>query len=179
MEESNLKLNEELENNEQEIVDIENIEPTIINQEQDLQNLLVAEKDKYMRLFAEFENYKKRISKERIELFKTAGQEILVSLLPVLDDFERCIKELNKSSETELTKGIELINTKLSETLKNKGLEKMEVTAGDVFDLDKHEAITSIPAPTEELKDKIIDVIEYGYLLGNKVIRYAKVIIGK
>jgi molecular chaperone GrpE len=103
----------------------------------------------------------------------------LVSLLPVLDDFERCLKELHKSENTELIKGIELIHSKFSETLKNKGLTKMEIKQGDDFDLDKHEAITQIPSPNEELHNKIIDTVENGYLLGDKVVRYAKVIIGK
>ncbi len=142
------------------------------------QEALQIEKDKFLRLFAEFENYKKRTSKERIELFKTAGQEVLQAMLPVLDDFDRAQKEIQKSEDAALKEGIDLIHNKLKETLKSKGLELVEVNAGDVFDADKHEAITQIPAPTEDLKGKIVDVIEKGYKLGEKTIRYPKVVTG-
>lgn len=131
--------------------------------EEVLQEDLAKEKDKFLRLFAEFENYKKRTAKERIELFKTAGQDVLQSILPVLDDFDRALVQISKSEEKELLKGVELIHGKLLNTLKSKGLEQVEVTASDVFDAEIHEAITQIPAPTEELKGKIIDVIEKGY----------------
>ncbi len=147
--------------------------------EEQLKNDLQAQKDKYVRLFAEFENYKRRTSKERMDLYKTAGQEVMQSLLPVLDDFERALKEVKKSDDNELIKGIELINNKLSETLKSKGLSPMNVNSGDVFDADIHEAITQIPAPTDELKGKIVDVVEKGYTLGDKIIRYPKVVTGK
>ena len=155
------------------------IETEAISEIDSLQNQLNNEKEKYIRLFAEFENYKKRVTKERIDLIRTAGQDILTSLLPVLDDFERCVKELNKSENNELTKGIELINSKFIDITKTKGLQKMEIKMGDDFDVEKHEAITQIPAPNDELKEKIIDVVENGFTLGEKVIRYAKVIIGK
>lgn len=137
-----------------------------------------AEKDKFLRLFAEFENYKKRTTKERIELFKTAGQEVLQSMLPVLDDFDRAQKEIEKSEDEGIKQGVNLIHNKLKETLKSKGLEIIEVNAGDTFDADRHEAITQIPAPTEDLKGKIVDVIEKGYKLGEKTIRYPKVVTG-
>lgn len=149
------------------------------DKEPSLQEQLDAQKDKYLRLFAEFENYKRRTSKERIELFKTAGQEVIQSLLPVLDDFDRALKEVSKSEDKEIVKGIELIHQKLSDTLKAKGLEVLHVKAGDSFDADLHEAITQIPAPTEEMKGKIMDVIEKGYTLGEKIIRYPKVVTGK
>ncbi|MGJ8714538.1 MAG: nucleotide exchange factor GrpE [Maribacter stanieri] len=139
---------------------------------------LAKEKDKFLRLFAEFENYKRRTSKERMELFKTAGQEVIVSLLPVLDDFDRAIKELAKSDDKEAFKGVELINVKLRETLKNKGLEMLDVNAGDVFDADIHEAITQIPAPDKKMKGKVIDVIEKGFKLGDRIIRHPKVVVG-
>ncbi|MDG1806200.1 nucleotide exchange factor GrpE [Flavicella sp.] len=143
------------------------------------EELIQAEKDKYLRLFAEFENYKKRTSKERIELYRTAGQDIMVSLLPILDDFDRGLAEIKKVKDKELLKGMTLINDKLSSVLKQKGLEIVEAKAGDVFDGDLHEAITQIPAPSDDLKGKIIDVIEKGYKLGEKVIRYPKVVIGQ
>lgn len=146
--------------------------------EEKLQEDLGKEKDKFLRLFAEFENYKKRTSKERMELFKTAGQEVIVSLLPVMDDFDRALKELSKSDEKELFKGIELISNKFRETLKNKGLQEMEVKQGDAFDAEVHDAITQIPAPSKKLKGKIIDVIEKGFKLGDKIIRHPKVVVG-
>ncbi|WP_282179494.1 nucleotide exchange factor GrpE [Maribacter stanieri] len=146
--------------------------------EETLNDELAKEKDKFLRLFAEFENYKRRTSKERMELFKTAGQEVIVSLLPVLDDFDRAIKELAKSDDKEAFKGVELINVKLRETLKNKGLEMLDVNAGDVFDADIHEAITQIPAPDKKMKGKVIDVIEKGFKLGDRIIRHPKVVVG-
>tara|TARA_R110002051_G_scaffold56554_3_gene105253 strand:+ start:5507 stop:6115 length:609 start_codon:yes stop_codon:yes gene_type:complete len=146
--------------------------------EETLSEELAKEKDKFLRLFAEFENYKRRTSKERMDLFKTAGQEVIVSLLPVMDDFDRAMKELAKSDDKETFKGIELINVKLIETLKSKGLEILEVKAGDVFDADIHEAITQIPAPDKKMKGKIIDVIEKGFKLGDRIIRHPKVVVG-
>jgi len=137
------------------------------------------EKEKFLRLFAEFENYKKRTTKERIELFSTASQELMTSLLPVLDDFDRANQEIIKNSDDEIYKGVSLIQNKLFDTLKSKGLKIVEVNKGDLFDADDHEAVTQIPAPSDDLKGKIIDVIEKGYKLGEKVIRYPKVIIGK
>lgn len=153
-------------------------EPTKTTEEQ-LQEELKQEKDKFLRLFAEFENYKRRTSKERIELFKTASQDVMVSLLPVLDDFDRAYLEISKTEEKELLKGVELISNKLKDTLKQKGLSVVEVSQGDTFNADDHEAITQIPAPNEDLKGKIIDVIEKGYKLGDKVIRFPKVVIGQ
>ena len=143
------------------------------------QEKLQIEKDRYLRLFAEFENYKKRTGRERIELFKTAGQEVIVSMLPVMDDFDRAIKEIEKAEDDSLLRGVELISNKLKETLKAKGLQDMETTQGDVFNADLYEAITQIPAPNDDLKGKIIDVIEKGYTLGDKIIRFPKVVIGQ
>ena len=137
------------------------------------------EKEKFLRLFAEFENYKKRTSRERIELFSTASQELMTSLLPVLDDFDRANQEIIKNSDDEIYKGVSLIQNKLFDTLKSKGLKIVEVNKGDSFDAEDHEAVTQIAAPSEDLKGKIIDVIEKGYKLGEKVIRYPKVVIGK
>jgi molecular chaperone GrpE len=146
--------------------------------EEQLKEDLAKEKDKFLRLFAEFENYKRRTTKERIDLFKTAGQEVIVSLLPVVDDFDRAYGEISKTNEKELLKGVELIRQKLKDTLKHKGLEEVTVAAGDVFNADEHEAITQIPAPSDDLKGKIVDVIEKGYKLGDKVIRFPKVVTG-
>lgn len=143
-----------------------------------LKEELQKEKDQYLRLFAEFDNFKKRTSKERFEIFKTANAEVMSALIPVLDDFERGMKEIEKSENNELFTGIQLIYNKLNETLRAKGLKPVEVNAGDDFDTDKHEAITQIPAPTEDLKGKIVDVVETGYALNDKIIRYAKVVTG-
>jgi len=150
-----------------------------IDELQTVKEELATEKDKFLRLFADFENYKKRTSKERIELFSTANQELMLVLLPILDDFERGMSEISKSDDTSHLEGINLIYTKFLSTLKQKGLQEVEINVGDDFDVDFQEAITQIPAPTEELIGKVIDVTEKGYKLGEKVIRYAKVVIGK
>ena len=147
--------------------------------EEKLQKEVQAEKDKFLRLFAEFENYKKRTSKERLELFKTANKDVMVAMLPVLDDFDRAYVEISKSEDKELLKGVELISNKLKTTLQGKGLEQMELKAGDDFNADFQEAITQIPAPSEDLKGKVIDVLEKGYKLGETVIRFPKVVIGQ
>ena len=136
------------------------------------------EKDQFLRLFAEFENYKKRTSKERLELFKTASQELVTALLPVLDDFDRALAEIKKSDTNDQLQGIELIYNKLFDTLQSQGLTKMEVNKGDGFDVELHEAITQIPSPKEKLKGKVIDVVGTGYKLGEKIIRYPKVVVG-
>ncbi|WP_103865568.1 nucleotide exchange factor GrpE [Aquimarina sp. I32.4] len=151
----------------------------VIDTEAQLKEELGKEKDKFLRLFAEFENYKKRTSKERVELFKTASQDVIQSMLPVLDDFDRALKEIEKSEDTSLVEGVGLIHNKLKEALKSKGLTEVEVSAGDVFNADNHEAITQIPAPSDDLKGKIVDVIEKGYTLGEKVIRFPKVVTGQ
>ena len=147
--------------------------------EEQLAQDLTKEKDKFLRLFAEFENYKRRTTKERIELFKTANQEVLLALLPVLDDFDRAMIEINKSEDELLAKGVELIHEKLKGTLVAKGLEVVEAKTGDSFNADFAEAITQIPAPTDDLKGKIVDVLEKGYKLGDKIIRFPKVVIGQ
>lgn len=147
--------------------------------EQKLEEELSIEKDKFLRLFAEFENYKRRTTKERIDLFKTANQEVLQAMLPVLDDFDRALVEISKSDDELLLKGVELIHEKLKSTLVSKGLEEVEVRTGDAFNADYAEAITQIPAPSDNLKGKIVDVLEKGYKLGDKIIRYPKVVIGQ
>ncbi len=159
------------------VVDVEVQE--ILSEEDKLKEELAKEKDKFLRLFAEFENFKKRTTKERIELFKTANQDVVVAMLPVVDDFDRALNEITKSKDKELLKGIELISNKFKEALKSKGLDDVQVNQGDAFDADIHEAITQIPAPSEELKGKIVDVIEKGYKLGEKIIRYPKVVVGQ
>ncbi|CAM3660112.1 nucleotide exchange factor GrpE [Flavobacterium gelidilacus] len=145
--------------------------------EEQLQEDLAKEKDKFLRLFAEYDNFKKRTAKERIDLFKSANQEVLQSMLPVLDDFDRAMIEITKSEDETLIKGVELIHEKLKSTLVSKGLEIVELKAGDVFDADFAEAITQIPSPN--MKGKIVDVIEKGYKLGDKIIRFPKVVIGQ
>jgi molecular chaperone GrpE len=143
-----------------------------------LEKAVASEQDKFLRLFAEFENYKKRTSKERMDLFKTANQEVIIAMLPVLDDFERAMKELSKEQDSELYKGVSLIQNKFIGVLKNKGLEEVVVSAGDTFDSEMHDAITQIPAPDKKMKGKVIDVIEKGFQLGDKIIRHPKVVVG-
>ncbi|MEZ5041095.1 MAG: nucleotide exchange factor GrpE [Saprospiraceae bacterium] len=136
-------------------------------------------KDKYLRLYAEFDNFKRRTIKEKFDMMRTAAQDTLTALLPVLDDFDRAKKIAEDESTTEvLSEGVQLVYHKLYSVLKQKGLEPMEST-GETFDPELHEAITEIPAPTEEMKGKIIDTIETGYKLGDKIIRHAKVVTGK
>ena len=148
--------------------------------EEKLETEIKQEKDKFLRLFAEFENYKRRTAKERIELFSTASEDVMKTLLPVLDDFERALAHIDEDKEAEeLRKGVLLIYQKLIKTLEHKGLKLMEVKKGDTFNADNHEAITQIPAPSDDLKGKIIDIVEKGYLLGEKVIRFPKVVIGQ
>lgn len=140
---------------------------------------LVDQKDKYLRLMAEFENFRRRTAKERIELIQTASKEVIVSLLDVLDDCDRAEKQLNTSDDIALQKeGIQLVFNKVRSTLQAKGVVAMESIHQD-FDVEKHEAITEVPAPNEELKGKVLDEISKGYLLNDKIIRFAKVVVGK
>ncbi|MFD2824199.1 nucleotide exchange factor GrpE [Lacinutrix iliipiscaria] len=164
----------------EETVEQQEVDIQVLSEEEKLQEEIKLEKDKFLRLFAEFENYKKRTTKERIELFKTASQDVMVSLLPVLDDFERALSHIEDDKEAEdLRKGVLLIYQKLLSTLEQKGLSVVKVAQGDLFNADDHEAITQIPAPNEDLKGKVIDVVEKGYKLGEKVIRFPKVVIGQ
>jgi molecular chaperone GrpE len=156
----------------------EGVEEDALSTEQKLELELSNEKDKFLRLFAEFENYKKRTSKERMDLFKTANQEVLQAMLPVLDDFDRALVEIGKSQDDALLQGVSLIHEKFKSTLVSKGLEEVEVRAGDAFNADYAEAITQIPAASDALKGKIVDVLEKGYKLGDKIIRFPKVVIG-
>ena len=159
----------------------ESINESHENQVEDLklEDQLKEEKDKFLRLFAEFENYKRRTAKERIELFSTASEEVMISLLPILDDFDRASVEIEKDQENDTLKGVLLIKNKLFDSLKSKGLSLVDVKKGDEFNADDHEAVTQIPAPSKDMVGKIIDIIEKGYKLGEKVIRYPKVVIGK
>lgn len=140
---------------------------------------LAEMKDKYIRLMAEFENFRRRTAKERIELSKTATQDLMSDLLPVIDDMERARQSIEATKDVDaMLQGLELVFHKLKHVTQQKGLKPMDIKAGDSFDSDMHEAVTQIPAPSEELKGKIVDVIEKGYTLNDKVIRFAKVIIG-
>jgi molecular chaperone GrpE len=140
---------------------------------------LSESKDKYLRLYAEFDNYKKRTIKEKLEMMKSASQDVVEALLPVLDDFDRAKKSADDDQSSEqFSEGVTLVYNKLYSTLKNRGLEKMEST-NEVFDPELHEAVTEIPAPAEDLKGKVIDTVEQGYYLNEKIIRYAKVVVGK
>jgi len=134
--------------------------------------------NKYLRLYAEFDNFKRRTSKERLELLQIAGKDVIVDLLPVLDDFERAQKSIEKASDIEAVKeGVKLVHHKLKNVLTNKGLKEMNAIGAE-FDADVHEGITNIPAPSDDLKGKVVDELEKGYYLNDKVIRFAKVIIG-
>lgn len=134
--------------------------------------------DKYLRLFAEFDNFKRRTQKERVELLQTAGKDVVVSLLPVLDDFERALKATENTTEVApVREGIVLVQTKLKSILNQKGLKEIE-SINTEFNTDLHEAITQIPSPTEEQKGKVIDELEKGYTLNDKVVRFAKVVVG-
>ena len=149
------------------------------NETEKIQAELDEQKDKYIRLCAEFDNYKRRSAKERVELIQTAGKEVITSLLDVLDDSERAEKQLQTSNDLEqIKKGIELVFGKLRSTLQAKGLKAME-SINTSFDVEKHEAITEIPAPAETLKDKVLDEVQKGYYLNDKIIRFAKVVVGK
>lgn len=154
-------------------------EPVVeLTAEEKLQHENSALNDKYLRLFAEFDNYKRRTQKERVELLQTAGKDVVVSLLPVLDDFERALKATENATEVSAIRdGIMLVQTKLKSILTQKGLKEVE-SVNTVFDTDLHEAITKIPAPTDDLKGKVVDELEKGYTLNDKVIRFAKVVVG-
>jgi molecular chaperone GrpE len=144
-----------------------------------LREELQAQKDKYLRLVAEFDNFKKRNARERIELIQTAGKEVITSLLDVLDDSDRAEKQLQNNDDiNHAREGVQLVFNKLRSVLQGKGLKQMESINTD-FDVEKHEAITEIPAPTEKLKGKVLDEVQKGYYLNDKLIRFAKVVVGK
>jgi len=144
-----------------------------------LEQELAEMKDKYLRQFAEFDNFRKRTAKERLELIQTAGKEVIVQLLEVLDDADRAQKQMDSSQDLKaLKEGVQLVFNKLRNTLNAKGLKPME-SIGQPFDADRHEAITEIPVPQENMQGKVIDEVERGYLLNDKIIRFAKVVVGK
>ncbi|HOB24785.1 MAG TPA: nucleotide exchange factor GrpE [Kaistella sp.] len=175
----NKDLHEENLNSEQEFnsnIEEETVEN--VTNEPSAEELLSEEKDRYIRLFAEFENYKKRTAKEKMDFFQYANQDMMISMLDVLDDFERALKNIAENGNEADLQGVELIYQKFKNKLAEKGLKAMEVKPGDDFNVDLHEAITQIPSPTPELKGKIVDVIETGYTLNDKVIRFAKVVTG-
>ena len=178
--------------NEKENIQDENLEQNENNQEQETQeevaelsqeeiltNQLAETNDRFARLSAEFDNYKKRTSKERVELISTAGEKVISKLLTVLDDFDRALNAMSTAQDVESVKqGVELVNSKFRKILENEGLKEMNVV-GETFDADFQEAITAIPSPSEDMKNKVIDVVEKGYTLNDKVIRFAKVVIGQ
>ncbi|MCC9042949.1 nucleotide exchange factor GrpE [Myroides sp. M-43] len=179
----NQDINKEQEEIQQEVVQEtadaqEGVENEIKSVEEVLTEQLANEKDKNLRLFAEFENFRKRTAKERLELLSTASEGVMLSMLPVLDDFNRALIELEKHGESEHLTGIRLIATKFTDTLSSKGLVEVEIKAGDEFNADLSEAVTQIPAG-DDMKGKVVDVIERGYKLGDKVIRFPKVVIGQ
>ena len=153
--------------------------PSLKDKITELESVIKDEKDKFLRLFAEFENYKRRTSKERLELYKTASMELMTSLLPIIDDLERASAEFSRSKDKQLTEGFSIIKNKFNETLKSQGLSEIEVKSGDDFDVEKHEAITQITAQSNKMKGKVVDVTEKGFKLGEKIIRYPKVVVGK
>ncbi len=145
----------------------------------DLKEKVNEVNDKYLRLLAEFDNYKKRNAKERMESMKTAGQEVILSMLPVIDDFERANKQIETTKDFQsLKNGVDLIYNKMKNTLDSYGLKEM-LSVGKDFDSELHEAIAEVPAPAEDLKGKVVDEVEKGYTLNNKIIRHAKVIVGR
>ena len=155
------------------------VEEQLVNMLEEAQQMVREEKDKYLRLSAEFDNYRKRTLKEKAELIKNGAEKTLTAILPILDDFERALKNLEASEETKAMKeGVELIFNKFQKVLGQEGLQKIE-TEGQAFDTDFHEAIALIPAPAEELKGKILDCVQTGYMLNEKVIRHAKVAVAQ
>jgi len=148
---------------------------SVANLKENLQNA----NEKFLRLFAEFENFKKRTGRERIELFKTANKELMTALIPVMDDYDRAKSQINNENSSEEIKGLLLIFNKVNEILKSNGLSEIEISVGDTFDSEIHEAITQIPASKESQKGKIMDIVEKGYQLGEKTIRFPKVVVGQ
>ena len=155
------------------------VEEQLANMLAEAQQMVNEEKDRYLRLAAEFDNYRKRTLKEKAELIKNGGEKTLTAILPVLDDFERALKNMEATEETRAMKeGVELIFNKFNKVLEQEGLQKIE-TEGQAFDVDFHEAIALIPAPSEDLKGKILDCVQTGYMLNDKVIRHAKVAVAQ
>ena len=167
----------EVENSEEEEQEEVVAEPELSPLEK-LEAELAESKDKYLRLYSEFDNYRRRTAKEKLDLLQTAGERVMLSLLPVIDDFNRAEQSFATGDAVAITEGVKLISDKFIKTLKDEGLKKMETKPGTDFDTELHEAVTQIPAPSKKLKGKIVDTIENGYYLGEKVIRHAKVVLG-
>lgn len=181
---SELEANREMEQEEIKATEAEeNTELPLETEAAEIEKLnaeLGQSKDQYLRLVAEFDNFRKRTARERIELTQTAAKDVMVAMLAVLDDSERAAKTMETATDIDaLKEGIGLILGKLNSILSAKGLKAMEANSGDTFDAEFHEAITEIPAPTPELEGKVVDVIEKGYYLHDKIIRHAKVVVGK
>lgn len=157
----------------------EPVEETLEDKVAELTAQVEEQKDKYLRLFADFDNYKKRNAKERLDLLNTAGKDVMLAVIPTLDDLDRAIQSAETATDiTAVKDGFLLVKNKLFSTLAQKGLKPMECVGQD-FDPDKQEALTKIPAPSADMKGKVIDEIEKGYTLNNKIIRYAKVVVGE
>lgn len=182
MENQTTENQEETVKSEEQVFDNESVntqEAEEISEVDSLKNQLAEQKEKYLRLFADFDNYKKRTAKERLELLNTAGKDIILSILPTIDDFERAIQAAENAKDIESVKeGMVLIKNKFASSLTQRGLKAMECV-GEPFNPEQQEAITEIPAPNEEMKGKVIDVVEKGYLMNDKIIRFAKVVVGK
>ena len=164
---------------EEENTDQENEQDSANSAASQLEKELAEQKDKYLRMYSEFENFRRRTAKEKLDMVKTANESMATALLPVLDDFERAMGAFEKDEQdASVQEGVQLIYNKLKKALEQKGVTVMDLKQGDEFDAEFQEAITQIPAPDEKLKGKIVDVVEKGYMLGEKVIRFAKVVIG-
>lgn len=156
----------------------EEVQEVEMSPEEKLKLELAELKDKYIRLYADFENFRRRTAKERLELLGTANADMMKTVLPIVDDFERAMKSFETTQEVEpLKEGVSLIFHKLFKSLESKGLKPMD-SVGKPFDAELHESITQFPAPSEDMKGKVVDVIEKGYFLNDKVLRYAKVVVG-
>ena len=167
-------IDEENQEAEEEDIKAEEIDPM-----EKLQDELAEAKDKFLRLYSEYDNFRRRTAKEKLELMQTANEGLMSTLLPILDDFERAESAFSEETEIKAVKeGVALISQKFMNALQQKGLKKMDTSEGAAFDADLHEAITQIPAPKKKLKGKIVDTLERGYYLGDKVIRHARVVIG-
>ena len=176
--EAELKV-DELQSEETSATEGQPVEENSLSQEEKLSAEVAELKEKYLRLYSDFENFRKRTAKERIDLIKTASEEVLKDLVPVVDDFERAFKAAEKEADTQkIQEGNQLIFQKLVKILESKGLKPMEDLIGQSFNPDTQEAITQIPSPSPELKGAVVDVVEKGYFLGEKVVRFAKVVIG-
>lgn len=178
-EEKEVEINEDVEASQDSKETVENEEETPQDVIENLQTQLQDQKDKYLRLFADFDNYKKRTAKERLDLLDTASKDVIINILPTLDDFDRAMNAAESAPDVaSVVEGMGLIRNKLFGTLEQRGLAPMDCV-GEAFDPEKQEAITEIPAPSEDMKGKVIDQIEKGYTLNGKIIRYAKVVVGK